>query len=474
MTDINLALDRPFAQEPSSPRAPPTRFRPAAPDQPETWPSLYDVFLGETSRNPLVGWPRETFDVLNRKTRILHLTYHGISDPEGIKRVFLDNAANYPKPGLVRKMVAPALGDGLFSAEGELWRDQRRLMAPVFTPAALAGFNPTFMAVARRTADRWAMGSVERVDIAAEATRTTFEIIDEALFSGEAGLDFKDTAPHLEALIAAAGEYRLGVLFGAPWLDQSAVQRRGARGRKVLLGQLADFIARRQAAPSPSEDFMTRLLDAFAERYEPKVAAKLALDNAATFFVAGHETTANGLAWAIYLLSRDPQAQDWAREESQAALDAGGSPAEILTRLPYLKMVWDETLRLYPPVPRMDRQALEDDEICGQPVRKGEMVSVWPWVVHRHRKLWNEPELFNPENFDPEAKAQHHRFQYIPFGAGPRICIGMAFAQAEALLILSHWLARFRFRPVEGHAVTPQAHATLRPQGGLPMIVERI
>ena len=101
------------------------------------------------------------------------------------------------------------------------------------------------------------------------------------------------------------------------------------------------------------------------------------------------------------------------------------------------------------------------------------MISVWPWVVHRHRKLWSEPELFNPENFDPEAKAGHHRFQYIPFGAGPRICIGMAFAQAEGLLVLSHWLARFRFRPVVGHKVMPHAHTTLKPQGGMPMIVER-
>jgi len=473
MTDINLSLDHPFAQDLSPPRAPPPRFRPAAPGQPDHWPSMFDMFLGETSRNPLVGWPKETFDVLNRKARVLHLTYHGISDPEGIRRVFLDNAANYPKPGLVRRMFDPVIGEGLFSAEGEPWRDQRRLMAPVFTPAALAGFNDTFVRVARRTADRWAMNATDRVDLAAEATRSTFEIIDEALFSGEAGLDFDTASPHLDALIAAIGEYRLGVLFGMPWLDQSPLQRRGARGRRMLLGKLAAFIAHRQANPARTDDFMTRLLESFAERYEPKVAAKLALDNAATFFVAGHETTANGLTWALYLLSRDRQAQEWAGEEAREAWDAGGTPGEILGRLPYLRMVWDETLRLYPPVPRMDRQALEDDEICGQAVRKGEMVSVWPWVVHRHRKLWNEPELFNPENFDPEARREHHRFQYIPFGAGPRICIGMGFAQAEALLILSHWLARFRFRPVVGHTVTPIAHATLKPLGGMPMIVER-
>jgi cytochrome P450 len=449
------------------------RFRPAAPEQTDHWPSLLDMFVGETAKNPLVGWPKETFDVLNRKSRVLHLTYHGISDPDGIKRVFLDNAANYPKPGLVRKMVAPALGDGLFSAEGQNWRDQRRVMAPSFTPGALSNFTPIFTQVAARTADRWVMGETDQIDVAAEATRTTFEIIDQALFSGQAGLAFREASPHLDAVIATTGEYRLGVLFGMPFLDQSRGQRRGAVGRRYLLSRMEAFVAARRADPAPPNDFMTRLLAAFAERAEPKAAAKLALDNAMTFFVAGHETTANGLAWALYLLSRDRQAQAWAREEAQAAWDAGGTPEEILARLPYLRMVWDETLRLYPPVPRMDREALDDDELCGQRVRKGDMVSVWPWVVHRHRKLWAEPELFNPENFDPEAKAGHHRFQYIPFGAGPRICIGMAFAQAEGLLVLSHWLARFRFRPVVGHTVTPCAHTTLRPQGGMPMIVER-
>lgn len=464
MTDINFTEG--FAGTPP-------HFRPAAPEQPDTWPTLLDMFLGETAKNPLVGWPKETFDVLNRTRRLLHLTYHGISDPDGIKRVFLDNAANYPKPGLVRKMVAPALGEGLFSAEGQGWRDQRRLMAPDFTPASLSSFTPIFAQAAARTADRWATGESDRIDVAAEATRTTFEIIDQALFSGQAGLNFHEASPHLEAVIAAAGEYRLGILFGMSFLDQSRIQRRGAVGRRFLLGRMEDFITQRRADPAPPHDFMGRLLDAFAERNDPKAAARLALDNAMTFFVAGHETTANGLAWALYLLSRDRQAQAWAREEAQNAWDAGGTPEEILARLPYLKMVWEETLRLYPPVPRMDREALDEDEICGQRVRKGDMVSVWPWVVHRHRRLWREPELFNPENFDPEAKAGHHRFQYMPFGAGPRICIGMAFAQAEGLLVLSHWLARFRFRPVVGHTVTPYAHATLKPLGGLPMIVER-
>ena len=450
--------------------AEPARFRPAAPALTDSWPSLFQMFFGETARNPLVGWPHETFEVLNRKRRLLNLTYLGISDPEGIKRVFLDNAGGYGKPWLIRRALAPSIGEGLFTADGEPWREQRRLMAPVFTPAALEGFNPIFARVAERTADRWAMADDDHIDLAAEATRTTFEVINEALFSGEAGLDFHRDSADIDAVVQAAGEYRLGVMFGAEWLDQSPLQRRARRARTRLIAQVAEFVARRQA--DPGEDFMGRLVTAFGERHPPREAAKLALDNAITFFVAGHETTANGLAWALYLLSRDRQAQAWAREEAQAAWDGAAGPGEILARLPYLKMVWDETLRLYPPVPRIDREALADDEVCGMAVRKGDMISVWPWVVHRHRRLWAEPELFNPENFDPEGRAAQHRFQYLPFGAGPRICIGMAFAQAEALIVLSHWLARFRFRPVFGHEVFPHASATLKPLGGMPLVVE--
>ncbi len=452
----------------------PTAFRPAAPDRPETWQPLWQIFLDKTAQNPLEGWPKEVFEHHHHARRVLHLRYHFISDPVAIKRVLLDEVGNYPKPPFVNRMLAPTLGESLLTTDGQVWREQRRMMAPVFTPSMLAEFTPTFMDIATQTADRWATADSDVVDVAAESLRTTFEIINATLFSGQVGLSAADSSGHLAAVMTAAAQYRIGVLFGAPWLDQNPVQWRGAAGRRFIVGHLAQFIARRQADPHPPQDFMTRVIAAFAQSHPPKQAAKLALDNAVTFLGAGHETTANALTWALYLLSRDRQAQEWAGEEARNAWDAGGMPEEILARLPYLKMVWEETLRLYPTVLRIDRQAVAADEICGHTVRPGDQISIWPWIVHRHRALWDQPDLFNPENFDPEAKAAHHRFQYVPFGAGPRICIGMAFAQAEGLLVLSHWLARFRFRPVAGHTVKPTGDIAIRPKGGLPLIVERV
>jgi cytochrome P450 len=217
---------------------------------------------------------------------------------------------------------------------------------------------------------------------------------------------------------------------------------------------------------------MSRLLDAFAETHPPEEAAELALGNGVLFFVAGHETTANALTWALYLLGGDPEAQERVAAEAAAAVSAGGGPMQVIGRLPYLRMVLEETMRLYPPATRMDRSPLTDDVLCGRTVRAGDMVTIWPWLLHRHEALWNEPDLFDPENFSPAAKARQHRFQYIPFGAGPRICIGSAFAMNEALLILAEWLSRYRFRLDPDHDVLPTAAVTLRPKGGMPMFLE--
>jgi cytochrome P450 len=180
-------------------------------------------------------------------------------------------------------------------------------------------------------------------------------------------------------------------------------------------------------------------------------------------------------SWTLYLLSEQPEAQAWAAEEARAALTAstvgGATGPEILERLVYLRWVVEEALRLYPPAYRIEREAAGDDEVGPLRIRKGDLVGIWPWIVHRHETLWENPDGFDPERFAPEARAAQHRFQYIPFGAGPRICIGAQFASAEALLILCHWLAHWRFDPLPGREVQVASDMTIRPKGGLPLIV---
>lgn len=469
MTDASLT----YPHAPPTPKAGAVRFRPSAPEPLERDPGILPMlFNPRLSRNMLAAVSREAFERPYRRIQVFQFTFHGLNDPEAIKRVFLDNVQNYRRPGFIKRMLQPIVGDSLLNTDAELWRGQRRMMAPAFAPHAVGSALPLIARMAEKSCDR-TPGDGGLIDMAAEATRTTLEVIDEALFSGQSGMSFGETAELVRDLLSGTGEMRMSMLFGLEAFDMAPAQRRARKARRTLVARMEAFIRSRAEMANPPDDFISRLYAAFAAEHSREEAIQLTLDNAMTFFVAGHETTANGLAWAVYLLASDPQAQDWAREEAVAAW-ADSDPAHVVEKLPYLKMVWEETLRLYPPVHRIDREALGDDMLCGETIRKGDIVSVWPWVLHRHKTLWNEPDLFNPENFDPEAKEGRHRYQYMPFGAGPRICIGMGFAQAEALLILSRWLATFRFAPAPGRTVEAMADFTLRPRGGMPLKVERI
>ena len=447
-------------------------FRPAAPARLGKPLSKLSQLFGAGSRDLVRWWTADSFREPVTTNVVLGTTYHAINDPEAVRRVLLDNVENYPKPSLLPR-VFPLIMDGLFGAEGAPWRSQRRLMAPVFTPAAIGDFLPIFTAVAQDTAANWESSEPAVIDVAAAATRATFDVISRTLFSGEQGLASDEAADHVAAMLAGVGEVGIMAYLGLSQFSPSRRARAGRRGTADLTQRITAFIARRQGDPIPPADFMTRLIDAFAADHPPKQAARLALSNAVTFLVAGHETTANALAWTLYLLSEQPQVQTWAAEEAREALAAGGGPGAVLDRLVYLRWVLEEALRLYPPAPRIDRQALADDQLGDLVVKKGDYIGVWPWVLHRHQALWDNPDAFDPERFAPEAKAAQHRFQYIPFGAGPRVCIGAQFATAEALLILTQWLSRFEFSPAPGHKVEVQSDIALRPKGGLPLIVSR-
>jgi cytochrome P450 len=446
--------------------ASPQRFVPTHPPRPAQGLPVWRMFVGEAARNPMAGCAEPGFRNLYGSRRVLTADYHLVSDPDGIGRILLDNQPNYVRPWFLGKLV-PLLKDGLFGADGASWKSQRRLMAPAFTPTAVAQFMPLFQAAARETAERWTPGVI---NLAREATALTYGIIGQALFSGEQGLSGDEAAGVVARALAEAGRIRPTTLMGLAWVD--GLLGPGPKSQRAIRDRISDFVARRQAAEAPPPDFITRLIEAFSAETSPEEAHRLVLSNAITFLVAGHETTANALAWTLYLLSEQPDVQARVAEEARAALDEP-DPVARLDRLPYLRQVLDEALRLYPPAPRIERQAAQDDRIGPLRIRKGDLVGVWPWIVHRHQALWRDPDAFDPDRFSPEGKAAMHRFQYIPFGAGPRICIGAQFATAEALLALAEWLARFDFAPVPGHRVEVASDLTLKPRGGLPLIVRR-
>lgn len=422
---------------------------------------------GERLRSVVHGIAEPAFDVWHRKTQFLHFKLHILNDPDMVGHVLLDNHTNYLRPKLTRQILKPTIGNGLLSAEGEDWRKQRKIVAPTFAPHAVAGMAKLMAEATTREMASWS-SAPSRTDMAKVAARTTTAIIANALFSGDPRLTSPQAAAHIDTVIEGAGQPRFLRMMGLQEFDPSPSMIRQRRSRRWLRNTLTELV--RERGPSGgAEDFFGGLMRALYADLSPNEAEALAVDNAVTFYVAGHETTATALSWTIYLLAGQPELQEEARAEAIAALN--GDTATLADRLPLLRQILDETMRLYPSALQLIREAQSDDEIKGVAIKKGELTFAYPWIIHRHRGLWDNPDQFDHNRFSPENTAKLHRFQYIPFGVGPRICVGARFAITEALIILAHWLSARRFRLPPGFQPMPHGNVTLRPKNGMPLMV---
>ena len=424
-------------------------------------------FFGERARTAVYGWSERAFDLWYLKRNVLGHQVHIVLHPDMVQRVLLDNAANYVKPNLVKKLLAPTVGEGLLSSDGELWREQRRIVAANFAPAAIEALVPAFARAAEAATARWASGGIE--DMAAQSTATTMQVIADALFASDSRLITEAAMAHITAALDGVSEARLQVLLGVPMMPWSLRGLRARRGQQFLRGTLTRAVADRLPDGGP-DDFLGKLIRALQDKFDSAQALALAVDNAATFYLAGHETTANALTWTLFLLSEQPDLQAEAAAEAREALSVGADDPGLPERLPRLRLILEESMRVYPPVPRFDREAVEADRLCEAEVAPGDIISIWPWIMHRHKRLWDNPDAFVWDRF-ATGKAERHRFQYLPFGGGPRLCVGARFATVEALTILAHWLSRWRFAPMPGREVVPSGMVTLRPKGGLPLRV---
>jgi len=440
------------------PPHPPRRPKPVA-----TWRG----FFGERARTSVYGWSQFAFETDHLKRNILGFQVHVLLDPDMVGHVLLDNPANYVKPDIVKSLLDPIIGRGLLTSDGDLWREQRRIVAASFSPAAVEAQRSKFVEAARLAIAGWSDG--ERRDMAAEATRTTMTVIALALFGGDARLTSEASMRHIAAAIEGFSEARMLALLRLPQFPVTPKGRAGQRGQIFLRKTLTEVVDDRWHG-RVAGDFLTGMIDALRQRFPDEEARALAVDNAATFYLAGHETTANALTWTLFLLAAQPALQEELAEESRAALGAANEEGPLTDRLPRLRLFLSESLRLYPPVPRFDRQAIRPDRIGEHAVEPGDIVSIWPWLLHRHTRLWENPDAFDIERF--ADKGGRHRFQYLPFGAGPRTCVGAQFATTEALTILACWLGEWRFVDA-GHEVRAAGMVTLRPAGGLPLVLER-
>jgi len=427
--------------------------------------------------NPLEAWTTAHFEQPIVISGLSIGRVAVVSEPAAIRRVLFDNCENYQKDWLQRRVLSAGLIGGLLTAEGQNWRTQRRALAPLFARKAVMNFSTAMLDVANGLAERLAQREDEVVDVAVEATRVTLEVLERTIFSDGLGRAPEDIRLAMKGYFETIGRIDPFDMLGVP----DFVPRPGRRKLRPMLRVFESAVdtiistRRERIAADPDgapRDILTFLLNAAdPETGEALLSEAEIRANILTFIAAGHETTANCISWSLFLLS---QSGEW-RERVEAEVDRefGGAPDGLADRIVETRAVIDEANRLYPPITAISRVALGRDELAGEPIKPGTMIVIAPYVLHRHRALWEKPDNFDPNRFLGDARETIDRFAYLPFGVGPRICIGATFALQEASIVIGTIMRHFTLELVPGFTPWPVQKVTLRPKSGLPMIVRR-
>lgn len=431
-------------------------------------------FVRAFVRNPLATIPREAYEqpiVVRDNERAWRTIW--IMDPALIERVLLDDADNFPKTRLERRVFEDTLGDGILTSQGASWRWQRRTAAPLFRPADLAALVPAMSAEGAAQLEAWRLappGSVRPIDH--DMSATTFRVISETMFAGSGREDMDAFRREIDrSLRWAPWEIAAGIVGVPKWVWHPGKWPRSTAARRLRTSVATLLDRRLEAGIEADHDLLARLAAARdPETGNPMARAQL-IDNLLTFLAAGHETTAKALTWSLFLIARAPEWQ--ARIRAEVALVAGRGPitAQHLDRLIVTRQVLKEAMRVYPPVAVMSRVAGAATSLGGVDVPKHTNVVIPIYAVHRHRRLWTDPDAFDPARFSPDAEKSHARAQFMPFGFGPRLCIGMTFAMMEGVALLATLVRGARFDWPGGAEPEPVSRITLTPRHGMPLAV---
>lgn len=398
--------------------------------------------------------------------------WHMVMDPEAIRMMLLDRLDDYPKSLVTKNLLRPAVGESLFIAEGAHWRWQRRAAAPVFSLRNVMNLAPIMTGAAERCVERIEAAGPRAINMLDEMTATTFDVIADVTFSSGDSFDRAGVHNAIEDYLRDAGRISFLDILGAPdWIPRPARLITGRAMRETK--QMADRAI--EARVARGTEGVPDLLDLLLAGEDPETKRKMNTaelrDNLLTFIVAGHETTALTLAWSLYLLAFDQEVQDRARAEAKEVLGDRAATGADVDKLKFIRQIVDEALRLYPPAGIVSRTAQKADTLGGREIRPGDTVMIPIYALHRNYRLWDEPDAFIPDRWEDGRPVD--RYAYLPFGDGPRICIGSSFALQEAVIILASLVARFRFTAVEGRQPDPVMILTLRPDGGVWLNAER-
>ncbi|MBX9589051.1 MAG: cytochrome P450 [Hyphomonadaceae bacterium] len=427
------------------------------------------AFIAKFVRNPLLVVPQAVYE--QDVVRFPGRPVVWVTEPGLIKAVLLDQREQFRKLVQIR-LLSPLLGKGILTSEGSEWKWQRQTSAPMFRHHELTTFVPTFVRATRDLLARWRQApSGTTHDIEHDMTRVTFDVISATLLpSADAtvGAAIERSARLFQK--AGAWSQLYAVANAPPWLPQPG-RRSQRQAVHMLRSSVAAMLHERRGAAHARDDLMHRLMQAHDPETGAPMTEEQLIDNLLTFYLAGHETTAKALTWTLYLLARSPAWAGVLKDEIARVTGGADVAAEHIDKLGLTQQVIKESMRIYPPVPMMSRQAVADTALGGHAITAGTSVVLPIYALHRHAARWPNPHLFDPERFAPEQEAKMSRYQYMPFGAGPRICIGMAFAMIEATAMLASMLQCARFATIAGHEPEPVARVTLAPRGGMPLRV---
>jgi cytochrome P450 len=411
--------------------------------------------------NVIGTWAQRAYEEDIIQGRFVGRSSFILNTPDAIRHVLVDNYENYTRTPAGIRVLRPVLGEGLLISEGRAWKHQRRTLAPAFTPRAVTPLVPHMIAVSDETIAKLRTSCGKPVDLREAMQRMTLEIAGRTMFSfgmdrhGPALRDFV-----MEYGARLARPHFLDLLLPLSWPSPQDFSR--ARFRKRWTGFVAMLMAERRAA-GKSEGAPRDLFDLMVAARDPETGDAFTDeqlgDQVATMILAGHETTATALFWSLYLLVLDPATQEQLASEVKSATVNGALDIE---RLKFTRAVVDETLRLYPPAFLIARAAAAPDTIAGMPVRKRDVILIAPWLLHRHEKLWREPNAFIPSRFMPGLPPPD-RFAYLPFGVGARVCIGAHFALVEATLALAKLIGAFRVELLDKEPIIPVGVVTTQP-----------
>ena len=433
------------------------------PPGPHGLPIAGSVF--DALRDPLelfMTSAREHGDIVG--FRMLHLPYVLLTNPDAIRHVLVENHKNYEKSRNYKGLKV-ILGNGLVTSEGEIWRRQRKLAQPAFHRERIQSFVRAMSECTEDMLARWQTGTV--FDVHKEMSRLTFRVVGRALLSRDLDGDASAIGEALTVGLHWANDYAESLISIPP----SIPTIKNLRLKKAMrtFDALIQRTIEERRKEGHKDDLLSMLLEARDEETGEAMSDALLRDELITMVSAGHETTANALVFALYLLSKHPDWMRAVRDEADAVFGDRLPEVDDVKKLRVASMVIEETMRLYPPVWVFERRALEADRVGDFEIPKDATVGIAPYALHRSPKHWDNPEGFDPTRFEPKAKEARHKYAYLPFGGGPRTCIGNVFAMTEATVVLAMIVRSFRLELLPGHVLELDPLITLRPKGALPM-----